>query len=192
METWASLIRCLAVILGRARADPCSLGQDRPYRGPALGERATSFLHPRPFGQVLHQWQCILVHLLLLLRGARASVACCKAERSSSPGPLPTSHEGRFDLDAQLRLYAANHGPFQTHLLLSTLSNALSHHRLPHQAGQQRVLLCLARNFTEHASEARLTSLQFQLEFDLFAPNLDRYHPACHEPSVCRPTFRAC
>jgi hypothetical protein len=135
-ETWVNVIRCPAITFGSTRSDPCTLSKDRPYREPAVGERATSFLHPLPFGHFLHQWQRILVHLVLLLRGARASVGCCKAERSSSTRVL-RSHKGQIESDAPLRLRVANHGLLEAHLLRSILLNALSHRGLLHQASSE-------------------------------------------------------
>lgn len=111
------------IYLRKCAPDPCTLGQDRPYREPTVGERATIFLHPLLFGHFLHQWQRILVHLVLLLRGACASVGCCKAERSSSTR-VSRSHKGRIDCNAPSQLCAANHDLLEAHLLLSILLKA--------------------------------------------------------------------
>ena len=121
----------LHLLSGTERADPCTLGKDRPYRVPAVGERATSFLHPLPFGHFLHQWQRILVQLVLLLRGARASVGCCKAERSSSTR-VSRSHKGRINATPRYGFVLPIMTSFEARFLLFILLNALSHHGLPY------------------------------------------------------------
>lgn len=104
-----NVIRCLVFPSGTARADPCLLGKDRPYCKHTLGERATSVLHPLLFGQILHQWQRILVQLVLLFaRRTRLSRMLQGRTVSSSTRAVKQSLE-RVVLNAPLRLDAANH-----------------------------------------------------------------------------------
>ena len=75
--------------------DPCHPGKDRdPIVSPRFGERATSFLHPLPFGQYLYitgsvsssSWCCFL-------RGARASRRMLQGRTVSHPQATPNRTE---------------------------------------------------------------------------------------------------
>lgn len=162
-------------LFGSVRADPCTLGKDRSYRESTVGERATSFLHPKPFGQSLHQWQRILVQLVLLLRGARASVGCRKAERSSSTR-TSRSHKGRIGststpvCDLALPIMALLRHTFR----FSTSSiNALSYHGLPHQASASRNVLG-AKFHRAFVSNAAYES-SISIKFNSISPNIARF-----------------